>query len=193
MGTMKYGTRLYLMLLVLLVGGLLLMPSIRWPVYGWLRGELFFQGMPTSYWRCRSREYSMHYYYSGGVPGRDYRRDPSWFEQLLNSCRAAESSTPDLFLDGDPSAVPMLVVLLQTGEPQTQLVAANGLLWVHLLGGRFLPVEQVKSALQSAIPALQEAAEAADKDVRKSGLDTLWSVDPKIAMLTQDKLDNNKH
>ena len=43
---------LVLVLVLLLVGGLLLVPSIRWPVYGWLRGEAFYQGLPTSYWRA---------------------------------------------------------------------------------------------------------------------------------------------
>lgn len=36
--------------LLLLVGGLLLVPSVRWPVFGWLRGEAFYQRMPTSWW-----------------------------------------------------------------------------------------------------------------------------------------------
>ena len=37
--------------LLLLAGGLALVPGVRWPVYGWLRGEAFYQGRPTSYWR----------------------------------------------------------------------------------------------------------------------------------------------
>ena len=50
--------RLVLVFLLLpLLGGLLLIPQVRWPVYGWLRGEAFYQGMPTSYWRGRIQRY----------------------------------------------------------------------------------------------------------------------------------------
>src|SRR5579862_8031843 len=42
-----------LLLLLLLLVSLSLAPSVRWPVYGWLRGEAFYQGMPTSWWRGR--------------------------------------------------------------------------------------------------------------------------------------------
>ena len=30
---------LLILVLMLLVGTLLLVPSVRWPIYGWLRGE----------------------------------------------------------------------------------------------------------------------------------------------------------
>jgi hypothetical protein len=41
---------LLILLLLLLLTGLLLLPQVRWPVYGWLRGEAFYQGMPASWW-----------------------------------------------------------------------------------------------------------------------------------------------
>jgi hypothetical protein len=30
------------------LSGLLLVPQVRWPIYGWLREEAFYQGRPTS-------------------------------------------------------------------------------------------------------------------------------------------------
>jgi hypothetical protein len=41
---MKHRRRLFLLLvLLLLIGGAFLVPSVRWPIYGWLRGEAFYQ------------------------------------------------------------------------------------------------------------------------------------------------------
>src|SRR5262249_40577366 len=49
--------RLWLVLvLLLLVAGLALVPQVRWPIYGWFRGEAFYQGMPTSWWAQEIRE-----------------------------------------------------------------------------------------------------------------------------------------
>src|SRR5262245_679860 len=36
--------------LVLVVGSLALVPSVRCRVYGWLRAEPFYDGMPVSWW-----------------------------------------------------------------------------------------------------------------------------------------------
>ena len=49
--------RLMLVLgLLFLLGSPLLMPSVRWSVYGWLREEAFYQGMPTSWWASEIQE-----------------------------------------------------------------------------------------------------------------------------------------
>jgi hypothetical protein len=41
---MRKRWRLFLALgLLLLVGGLLLVPQVRWPVFGWLKGDAFYQ------------------------------------------------------------------------------------------------------------------------------------------------------
>jgi hypothetical protein len=36
--------------LLLFVAASFLLPAVRWRVIGWVRGEAFYQGMPTSYW-----------------------------------------------------------------------------------------------------------------------------------------------
>ncbi len=42
---------------------LLALPSIRWPLWGWMRGEAFYEGRPTSYWR-----WEIHVYYGSSTP-----------------------------------------------------------------------------------------------------------------------------
>ena len=37
--------------LLLLVGTSFFLPPVSWRVIGWTRGEAFYQGRPTSYWR----------------------------------------------------------------------------------------------------------------------------------------------
>lgn len=39
--------------LLLLVGTSSLLPPVYWRVIGWTRGEAFYQGRPTSYWRTQ--------------------------------------------------------------------------------------------------------------------------------------------
>ena len=41
---------------LLQVSGLLLIPSVRWPLHGWIRGEAFYQRMPTSWWEKEIEE-----------------------------------------------------------------------------------------------------------------------------------------
>src|SRR5262245_16011279 len=36
--------------LLILVGGALLLPAVHWRVIGWVRGEAFYHGRPSSYW-----------------------------------------------------------------------------------------------------------------------------------------------
>jgi hypothetical protein len=45
---MKRRCLLVILPLLLLLGGLLLVPSVRWPLYGWLRGVAFYTGMATT-------------------------------------------------------------------------------------------------------------------------------------------------
>ena len=66
---MKRRRLLLALALLLFVVGLLLVPSVRWPLYGWLRGEAFYQGMPTSYWHAEIVRLN---------------RSPSWMDYLLD-------------------------------------------------------------------------------------------------------------
>src|SRR5271163_2236778 len=104
--------RLILILLpLLLLTSLLLVPSVRWPVYGWLRGEAFYRGMPTSYW---SGEINRHY----GL-AKDRLGD---FRQLLGLRPRVVSD--DRVLSVDVCAIPVLMELLSDPEPKVQWAAA---------------------------------------------------------------------
>jgi hypothetical protein len=39
------------LLLSVVLAGALVVPEVRWPLWGWLRGESFYRGWPTSYYR----------------------------------------------------------------------------------------------------------------------------------------------
>jgi hypothetical protein len=39
------------LLLAVVLAGALALPNVRWPLWGWLRGESFYRGWPTSYYR----------------------------------------------------------------------------------------------------------------------------------------------
>src|ERR1043166_149159 len=47
--SMKRRWKLWLSLLIL-AGSLFALPAVHWRVIGWVRGEAFYQGRPTSYW-----------------------------------------------------------------------------------------------------------------------------------------------
>jgi hypothetical protein len=50
-------------LVLLATIGLLALPAVHWPLLGWLRGEAFYRGRPTSYWQ---REVARLEPYCGG-------------------------------------------------------------------------------------------------------------------------------
>jgi hypothetical protein len=51
MKAMKRCLRLCLGLVALLLfGAVLLLPAVRWRIVGWVKGEAFYQGRPTSFW-----------------------------------------------------------------------------------------------------------------------------------------------
>jgi len=46
----KHWKRWAALLTLVVLAGVLALPSVHWPLYGWLRGEAFYQGWPTSWW-----------------------------------------------------------------------------------------------------------------------------------------------
>jgi len=63
--------------MLVMAGGMLLLPAVHWRLLGWWRGEAFFRGRPTSYWSSQMRGYY-------------YLRAPSPWDRL----RVALGSTP---------------------------------------------------------------------------------------------------
>jgi hypothetical protein len=56
---MKRRWRIWLLLVLLLfVAASILVPPVRWRLLGWSKGEAFYQGRPTTYWREQVRVYT---------------------------------------------------------------------------------------------------------------------------------------
>jgi HEAT repeat protein len=77
-----------LLLGVVLAGALLALPNVRWPLWGWLRGESFYRGWPTSYYR--------------DLVKRGVTLEPSDTGELV-----ATAPAPSLPLEGRPEVTPV--------------------------------------------------------------------------------------
>lgn len=170
---MKRRWRLLISLaLLLLLCGLFLLPQVRWPIYGWLRGEVFYQGRPTSYW-VNEIEASYQPIMIGGssyvVPLYDdgraiwcVERSASLWDQVLDRVMPRTPQLADLnnivggpLLNGDPGALPVLLALLRDESAKVRRVAISGL------------VAQGREKLE-VITALQEAVNDQDYAVREA-------------------------
>jgi hypothetical protein len=132
MKRMKRRWRLLLGLaLLLLVGGSFLHPAVRWRVIGWVKGEAFCQGRPTTYWSRETDNLSLRGITAHGpflCPHVSYmwERSPSRMEQYLavltgNSCWEFELLKPER------AALPVLIELLHDPTPKVRQIAAQGL------------------------------------------------------------------
>ncbi len=84
----------WLAALVVLGGfGLWLEPT-RVP-YGWLRGETFYQGRPTSYWRGEMQQWRYGMGFAGGGVG--WQREPNWLEQKFPEHFPRRLETPPFY------------------------------------------------------------------------------------------------
>jgi hypothetical protein len=92
--------------------------DLEWVIPGWLRGEAFYQGRPTSYWRCELGRWSEQFGYCRSNSPRLYtcvRKPLFWRDCLddvlvrLNKNHVCVNSlrVPPLH-DGDPAALPVL-------------------------------------------------------------------------------------
>jgi hypothetical protein len=130
---MKHRRRILLMLvLLLLVSGLLWVPRVRWPLYGWLRGEAFYRGMPTSWWRNECQCWKYRPIHFDGEWVRD--RSQGWLSFIDNYLPAPEMP----LFSGDPAALPVLLELLAFADTDVscELVAIEAL---HILGPKAKP------------------------------------------------------
>src|SRR5262245_18206139 len=82
-------------------------------VWGWLRGEAFYQGRPTSWWREESQRWFMTDINSEKGIEEDWIRKPSAWDRLIDKfvepgpAKYSLSSRPAL-LKGDPAATAVL-------------------------------------------------------------------------------------
>src|SRR5579862_4720093 len=129
---------LLILLLLLLLGSLLLVPSVRWPVYGWLRGEAFYQGKPTSYWSQKIRILG-EAWRSGNSASPSPLADR--FHSIFQSGDIYTEEQEAVALFKDPSALPVLLALLKDESP---VVRSAG---VYLLDKTGLPADTMVPVL----------------------------------------------
>jgi hypothetical protein len=139
---MKHRRRVFLVLvLLLLVGGLLLVPSIRWPVYGWLRGEVVYQGIPASWWERKIEESYVVLPTFGNLAEPEWLPPTRWtlvrptsFWDLVQERLGLTTTTFTLewpppaglpLLNGDPDALPMLLVLVESNNLRVRCLAIS--------------------------------------------------------------------
>jgi len=118
-----------------------------WTILGWLRGEGFYNGRPTSYWESELEQWQdigAQSQSSGSstmfVPSRGeslvdvqyydilQRRQGNFgrLTSLIGIDTSSESATPTL-MDGDPAAEPVLSELLVSESEHVRFLAEAGL------------------------------------------------------------------
>src|SRR5262249_43958257 len=115
---MKRRHLLWVALVLFLLAAIFLLPASRWRIIGWTKGESFYRGRPTSYWR----EEILFYH---NVPPEKSFLDPI-FGPPEREPLAAPFWGREPFCD-DPAA---LWVVLDLLEDQNDLVA--GTAWKNL-------------------------------------------------------------
>jgi hypothetical protein len=166
------------LLVAVVLAGALLVPDVRWQAWGRLRGEAFYQGRPTSYWRCELHALDADSGFGPATPT----------DRLKKAVGLPYRIGPASPLDGcSPAAVPVLVELMDDEDFRVQCDAADCLAnlapgnqdalseLVDLLRhGRTAGVrraaaralEVMEPPTREAIPALQEALCDEDRVVR---------------------------
>lgn len=187
-----------LLLGLAVLAALLLTRLTYWRVVGHSRGESFFRGRPTSYWRQEILDYHVAWsrYKTCWVPttptdrlrasfGLDDRLgheapllsegDPAAVAVLLELRRDEECTARSDALvglgkigDRDPRVVPALRAALSDAEPAVRTMAAL------LLG-------DIGPPARPAVPELVRALHDGDQEMRELGARALWDIDPPAA------------
>jgi hypothetical protein len=112
-------------LLIVVVG--LVHPGIYWRAIGWIRGEAFYNGRPTSYWHAQLDQYEEVWAHCWGQI-HVLRPKNTKFEILVQSIFGIKLDDRGYALwDGDPQAIPVLLELLKYPDCKSRRVAATGL------------------------------------------------------------------
>src|SRR5271165_4654953 len=71
------------LMILFLINGLFLLPLVRWQLVGWVKGEAFYMGQPTSYWAAELQQWGDPYYSDFGTSGTVWSSDhPFWTRHL---------------------------------------------------------------------------------------------------------------
>ena len=128
-------------LLLVLLGAFAVWLEPTRVVWGWLHGEAFYQGRPTSFWRSRFSHWEKVYFMGwpmGSHPNKEPPRQltdwvykPTWFDQTFRRDKEYRSGVPrPLGDDVNESAIPMLQELVSDNSTTVSEMAS---LWLtHL-------------------------------------------------------------
>lgn len=136
----------------LLCVAILVFPTSRFLLFGWIRGESFYGGRPTSDWHREIHGYDEHWFplsqdwylsrpVSSGLVG--------WWRKLCGFDEQATIGVQSPLLSGDPEALHVLMELLQYPDNHSRRVGAYGL-------------GKIGTQARSAVPTLSEIARTTD-------------------------------
>jgi HEAT repeat protein len=157
------------LVLLLVVSGLLLVPQVRWPLYGWLRGEPFCDGMPASWWALALEDPTA---YADAVSALK-KAGPPAVPVLVRAIRQTPWRVPAFEDNPDNRRYgALLLALEEVAEPS--LVPA---LVDHLRDGG-VTCWALQRLGTSAVPALIEALDDPDANLRQGAARTLGLIGP---------------
>jgi hypothetical protein len=149
---------------------------VHWRLIGFVKGEAFYQGRPTSYWSTEA--FSLQWLDAEAGGGGEtcwvdyhWMRPVSSVEQVLatlNLTTIKHKSDDFVLLNGDSTAIPVLIALLRDPEPQVRQIAAQGL-------------GKVGAGASAAIPAISIACHDENDMVQQQARQALRAIDPEAA------------
>jgi HEAT repeat protein len=148
-------------LFLVALAGVLLIPDVRFELWGRLRGEPRFRDKPACAWSSAVRDWDR----AAGAPAL-----PPVLTRLLGLFGLGRFGAPDepAVLNGGPEAVPVLSYLLGDGDPAVCRHAAYGL-------------QHIGPAARDAVPALARALKNPDRRVGQQVAQTLTLLGPEAA------------
>jgi hypothetical protein len=166
--------RLLLMLvLLLLVAGSFLLPAVHWRVIGWVKGEAFYKGRPTSYWANDFHHWGQTsigedqlILLDNDFKQTDYAEESwSWRMKDLLGVETSQEYKWPIILAGDPATIDVLVGLLRDDRQDVRLLA-------------LLALGNLGPQAREAVPVLLDALHDPSQSVRANAATALRSIDP---------------
>jgi hypothetical protein len=161
----RYWRLLLCLALLLVIGASLLHPAVHWRLIGWARGEAFYLGRPTSYWKSECRQWEHRYDHPAGSWTGHFHwvRHSTWLEMRIGQWTGqlpAKTAEKMPLLQGDQAAVHVIVELAGQDDPHVLYVALFGMgsiMCEHR--------ENIEPTIRSAlIPTLQRVARRQDEE-----------------------------
>jgi hypothetical protein len=125
---------------LVILGAAFVHPGVYWPVVGWVRGEAFYKGRPTSYWHGQLNHYEELF----ALISSDWyliECQPIASAQWLRSFFGVKADHQGYaLLDGDPQALRVLLEMVQYSDFKARRVAVTGLGYVGPQAKHAMPI-----------------------------------------------------